>query len=134
MRHCLFTLVFFALSCSTPTWADASLDTRLGLDAGQSRQLAAIEATYRRDFASLRQEYNRQSRALRRARIANDSDEIARLGSVTESLGTQLAVMREDQDRRIAGLLRVDQQSKFAAYRKERQQMLGSSRDERLLD
>ena len=132
MRSCL--LLLLAVIWSTPIWADASLDTQLGLDAGQSRQLAAIEATYRRDFASVRQEYNRQSRALRRARIANDSDEIARLGSVTESLGAQLAEMREAQDRRIVSLLRVDQQAKFDAYRKERQQMLGSSRDERLFD
>ena len=134
MRTCLQLLLAIALLWSTAAPADASLSARLGLDIDQSRQLAAIEADYRREFASLRQVYNRESRALRRARLANDSAEMARLTTVTEGLRQQLIDLREAQDARIAALLRPEQQARFVAYVEERRQMAGSSRDERLFE
>lgn len=117
-----------------PALADAALASRLALDTSQAKQLDSIEAEYRREFASLRQEYNRQARALRRAKLSNDAGETARLEAVTADLRAQLGVMRKAQDARITALLRPDQQPLFAAYVEERRQMHGSSRDERLFE
>lgn len=117
-----------------PASADAALASRLALDTTQARQLDTIEAEYRREFASLRQEHNRQARALRRAKLANDAAEMARLEAVTAELRARLGAMREAQDARIGALLRPEQQPLFAAYVEERRQMKGSSRDERLFD
>ncbi len=134
MRTHLFGLLLLSLALAAPAWADAPLDSRLALDADQARRLASIEASYRRDFAALRQEYNRESRALRRARLAGDSSEIQRLTAVTADMREQLKAMRETQDRQIAALLRPEQMALFDAYVQERRQMAGSSRDERLFD
>jgi Spy/CpxP family protein refolding chaperone len=131
MRPFLFLL---ALLWAGLAMADAALDKRLGLDPAQARQLAAIEAEYRRDFASVRQDYNRESRALRRARLANDSAEVGRLTGVTEGLRQQLMALRVAQDERIVALLRPEQRPLFDHYVAERRQMVGSSRDERLFD
>ncbi|MCU0755709.1 MAG: hypothetical protein MUE46_11405 [Xanthomonadales bacterium] len=114
--------------------ADAALASRLALDTPQAQTLASLEATYRRDFASLRQLHNREARALRRARLAHDAAETQRLEAVVEGLRLQLAALREAQDARISGLLRPEQQPLFEAYIAERRQMHGSSRDERLFD
>lgn len=139
MRSMLFAgLCGLALSClcamPLPALADAALASRLALDTSQAKQLDSIEAEYRREFASLRQEYNRQARALRRAKLSNDAGETARLEAVTADLRAQLGVMRKAQDARITALLRPDQQPLFAAYVEERRQMHGSSRDERLFE
>lgn len=125
-----------AALCLVPAHAcaDADLVSRLALDTTQARQLNTIEAEYRREFASLRQEHNRQARALRRAKLANDAGEIARLEAVTTELRSQLKAMRVAQDARITALLRPEQQPLFVAYVEERRQMKGSSRDERLFD
>lgn len=114
--------------------ADAALATRLALDVAQARALDGIESSYRREFASLRQDHNRQARALRRAKLAHDAAETARLQAVVDDLRGQLAALREAQDARIVALLREDQRPRFDAYLAERRQMAGSSRDERLFD
>lgn len=131
-----FTLLawFLVLACPAVVYADAALASRLALDVEQSRQLSQIEAEYRREFASLRQEHNREARALRRARLANDAAETARLDNTTEDLRQRLIALRTNQDARISALLRPDQQARFAAYVEERRQMHGSSRDERLFE
>ncbi len=134
MRLIFAMFLAFALCASLPAHADAALHSRLGLDVEQSRQLASIEADYRRSFAALRQTYNRESRALRRAKLAHDSAETARIESVTDGLRAQLRELREAQDQRIVGLLRPEQLPRFEEYREERRQMHGSSRDERLFD
>lgn len=134
MRLLCTFLLFIALCWSLPALADAPLPARLGLDVEQSRELAGIEAGYRREFASLRQTYNRESRALRRAKLAKDSAETARLEAVTDGLREQLRGLRDTQDQRIAALLRPEQLPRFEEYREERRQMHGSSRDERLFD
>mgnify|MGYP001206686656 CR=1 FL=1 len=133
MYYRILVLLVAILSSAT-CYADAPLPARLGLDSEQSRQLNVIEAVYRRDFAALRQTFNRESRALRRARLTNDAAEIQRLSDLTEGLREQLKAMRMAQDQRIAALLRPEQQAKFVAYVEERQQMLGASRDERLFE
>jgi seryl-tRNA synthetase len=137
MHRSIIALAFaipLALLAAGPAAADAALSTRLDLDVGQSRELATIESSYRREFAAVRQEHNRQARALRRAKLANDAAETARLEAEVEGLRSQLAALREAQDERIVALLRDDQKPRFDAYVAERRQMAGSSRDERLFD
>jgi seryl-tRNA synthetase len=137
MHRSIIALAFaipLALLAAGPAAADAALSTRLDLDVGQSRELATIESDYRREFAAVRQEHNRQARALRRAKLANDAAETARLEAEVEGLRSQLAALREAQDERIVALLRNDQKPRFDAYVAERRQMAGSSRDERLFD
>jgi seryl-tRNA synthetase len=137
MHRSIIALLFaipLVLLAAGPAAADAALSTRLDLDVGQSRELATIESSYRREFAAVRQEHNRQARALRRAKLANDAAETARLEAEVEGLRSQLAALREAQDERIVALLRDDQKPRFDAYVAERRQMAGSSRDERLFD
>jgi Spy/CpxP family protein refolding chaperone len=82
----------------------------------------------------VRQDHNREARALRRARLANDSAEVERLTAVTEALRQQLTALRVAQDEGIVALLRPEQRPLFDDYVAERRQMVGSSRDERLFE
>jgi Spy/CpxP family protein refolding chaperone len=110
-------------------WADASLKSALGLSIEQARQVDAIQAAHRPKFAAKRQEQNKELRALRRARIANDSHEIARLEKVTAELHEELKQIQLHEDGEIRKLLTPEQSRKFDGYRKLRQEMVGSSRD-----
>ncbi len=135
MRHVsILALVLSAFCWSTATLADAPLKSRLQLDIEQARQVDQIQAEHRKSFAAKRGEFNRESRALRRARLANDSAEITRLTEVTEALRAELKQLYDSQDTRIAALLSHEQQALFDDYIEERRQMAGSSRDERLFD
>jgi hypothetical protein len=115
---------------SPPSRADAPLATALGLDVAQARQVDRLEADHRKAFAAGRQAFNREARALRRARIANDAAEIARLEPQVEAMRQDLGRMRDAHDAAIRGLLRPEQSLRFDAYLAERRQMRGSSRDE----
>ena len=119
----------FALATSSAL-ADAPLVSALGLDATQARQVDTLQASHRKAFAAKRQAFNRESRALRRARIAHDAAETARLESSIEAMRADLTRMREAHDADIRRLLRPDQSGRFDAYLVERRQMRGSSRDE----
>lgn len=130
----LLLALSLAVPAAGPAVADASLSARLGLDVEQSHALAGIESTYRRDFAALRQEHDRQVRALHRAKLAHDAAVTARLEAVVAAHRARLTALREAQDQRIVVLLRDEQKPRFDAYVAERRQMVGSSRDERLFD
>lgn len=114
----------------SPALADAPLATALALDVNQAREVAALEAAHRKTFAAGRGEFNRESRALRRARLAYDAAETARLEQVVEAMRADLTRMRQAHDDDIRRLLRPDQSQRFDAHIAQRQQMRGSSRDE----
>lgn len=114
--------------------ADTPLTTALALSMDQSRAVNEIEAGYRKQFASQRQEFNRESRALRRARLAFDSAETARLEGVTEGLRQGLIRLRQAWDDEIRTQLTAPQKLAFEAHVEQRRQMAGSSRDERLFE
>ncbi len=134
MRLLLLLSLSLAVLAATPVRADAPLQSRLGLSLDQAREVDAVQVDTRRRFASLRQDFNRESRALRRARLAKDSAEIARLERVIEALRTELRGIRDEGDARIRALLDPAQQPAFEAWIAERRQMQGSARDERLFD
>jgi len=109
--------------------ADASLKSALGLSMDQARQADEIQAAYRPKFAAKRQEQNRELRVLRRARIANDSKQVAEQEKVTERLHEELKQIRMHEDGEIRKLLTPEQSKKFDDYLKLRKEMVGSSRD-----
>lgn len=132
MRPFFIVLALFVALCQPvkPVHADAPLASTLGLDMDQARQVDQIQARQRKEFASRRQDYNRESRALRRARIANDAAETARLTALTDAMRADLTRLRAQHDDEIRALLRPEQARRFDAWIAERQQMRGSSRDE----
>lgn len=134
MRILLMTLMLWLVVGAgllpAAAFADESLQTALALDVDQARQVGEMQARHRKQFAAGRQAYNAESRALRRARLANDAAEIARLESLTESMRADLTAMRAGHDAEIRRVLRPDQSGLFDAHIVKRQQMRGSSRDE----
>ncbi len=124
-----FFLLVLVLAAS-PARADAPLASALALDTSQARDVDALQASHRKAFAARRQAFNRESRALRRARIANDAGATARIESTVEAMRADLTRMRDEHDADIRRLLRPDQARRFDAWLDERRQMRGSSRDE----
>lgn len=126
-----FTLLCFMslmLSFSTAR-ADARLDQRLGLSIDQARAVDEVESRYRRAFASERQEFNRESRALRRARLAHDKAEIERLEPLTQSMQDGLIRLRAEWDDAIRAQLSPEQLPEFEQHVLERKQMAGRRSD-----
>jgi Skp family chaperone for outer membrane proteins len=123
-----------ALLLGSTAAADSRLDHRLGLAPQQARAVAEIEAHHRRAFAAVRQDYNREMRALRRARLAHDSAETARLEAVTVTLREELRRLYRAEDDAIRAQLDAAQLAAFEDYVRERAQMRGSSRDERIFE
>lgn len=111
--------------------ADQPLKSALDLDVEQARQVDSIQAKYRQPFAAKRQERNQELRKLRRARIANDSKQMAQQEQVTNRLHEELKQIRLQEDEEIRRVLRPAQIKKFEEYRKLRQEMIGSSRDDK---
>lgn len=130
MRKTLLSLVLVGLTVfGGYGLADAPLKTALGLDVEQARQVDEIQGEYRRLYAAKRGEHNREARALRRARIANDSEQIATQEQVVAKLDAELREIKANEDAAIRELLTPEQDEKFDAYIEKRNAMVGSSRD-----
>jgi Spy/CpxP family protein refolding chaperone len=126
------TLLALALS-ATLLLADQSLKSALDLTMDQARQVDRIQAGYRPRFAAKRQERNTELRKLRRARLANDSVQVAALEKTTAAMLEELRQIRAAEDEAIRKLLTPEQEKKFEAHRKLRKEMVGSSRDDKEL-
>jgi hypothetical protein len=122
---------FLYIACAGILLADAPLKTALGLDIEQARQVDEIQSVARRQYAAKREVRNREERALRRARIANDSKQIAVQEKVVAELNAELREIKAREDAAIEKLLTPEQKKKFEAYLKIRADMVGSSRDVR---
>ena len=132
MRTLFLSTVLFGLTVfSGNGLADAPLKTALGLDVEQARQVDEIQSDYRRQYAAKRGEHNREARALRRARIANDSEQIAAQEEVVAKLKAELREIKASEDAAIRKVLTPEQNEKFDAYIEKRNAMVGSSRDVR---
>ena len=135
MRCQTFAVLFLVLVFGgSAALADAPLKTRLELDMDQARVVDEIQARYRKEFRAKRQVYNREQRALRRAKNANDSQEVARLEAVVAGLKAELRDIILGTDDEIRAVLNPEQLEKFEEYIVERNAMPGSSRDVRVLD
>ena len=109
--------------------ADAPLKSQLDLNVEQARQVQEIQGEYRRIFGAKRQEFNRESRALRRARSANDGELITQLEQTTAELQEDLKQIRLDENDQIREILTPEQNEKFDMVIQQRRAMVGSSRD-----
>ncbi|MEM8817087.1 MAG: hypothetical protein AAFX56_09365 [Pseudomonadota bacterium] len=109
--------------------ADAPLKSSLGLDTDQAREVQLIQKSYRRSFSAKRQEMNRESRKLRRARADNDSAVIAQQEAIVAELQAELRAIRNSENEDIRKLLTPEQNLKFDEVIEQRRAMVGSSRD-----
>ena len=125
LTRLLLPLILMGLTA----WAEAPLKDALGLTIDQARQVQEIQAQHRPKFAAKRQERNRELRVLRRAKLANDSTQIARQEKITDKLTEELKQIQMHEDAEIRRLLTPEQNRKFDDYLKLRKEMVGSSRE-----
>ncbi len=114
--------------------ADAPLKSALDLSTEQARQVQEIQKTYRRPFAAKRQEYNRESRKLRRARSDNDGAAIASQETIIAGLREELKQIRRAENDEIRKVLSAQQRTKFEEVLAQRKASVGSSRDAKLFE
>ena len=111
--------------------ADAPLKSALALDIDQAAQVAKIQEQTRNAIRPVRSELLREERALRRANLANDRQAIAKQEALIEPLRRKFAAIHADETKQIRALLTPEQNTKYDAWLKTRDQMAGSSRDVR---
>jgi Spy/CpxP family protein refolding chaperone len=109
--------------------ADAPLHKTLDLNPAQTQQVKDIQQIYRKEFSAKRGELNRENRALRRARQANDSAQVAQLESKTSKLKAELQQVHSNENEAIRKVLNQDQLAQFEAVLADRKAKEGSSRD-----
>lgn len=127
---CLLAIFLFT---SQVAIADAPLKSKLGLDITQAGLVADIQKRYRAEKRSIRQALNRESRKLRRAKSSNDATAIAELTPVVADLQYQMQTAMFAEDAEIRGVLNTEQRAKFESYIDQRNEMVGSSRDAKVL-
>jgi len=134
MRIKCFLIVFGVLSLfSSYGYADARLEKKLDLNTHQAKQVQEIQKKYRRQFSAKRQEFNTESRKLRRARNAHDSSQIAQQEKITAQLQEELKSIRLNEHEEIRGVLTPEQREKFEKVIQQQKDSVGSSRDARNL-
>lgn len=111
--------------------ADARLDKQLDLDAAQAQKVKSVQKDYRAKFSSKRGEFNRESRALRRARKSADSAAVSRQEQKVAQLEQELAQIRGQEVEAIRALLNPTQAQKYQQILEQTQAARGSSRDAR---
>lgn len=114
--------------------ADAPLKSSLDLNTDQAKQVQQIQKTYRRTFGAKRQEMNRESRKLRRARSDNDSALIEQQETIVADLQAEMRAIRTAENDEIRKLLTPEQNLKFDQVIEQRRAMVGSSRDTNVFD
>ncbi len=130
--NCAFALL--ALGLASAAAADAPLKSSLDLTMDQAKQVQEIQAKYRKEFRSVRGDYNRESRALRRARVDNDAATVEKQEEVTAALEEQLRAIKNAENAEIYALLSPEQSRKFDQVIAQRRAMVGSSRDANIFD
>ena len=134
IRHAMAAMLLAAgLVLAGPALADKALGEMVELEPAQVQTLKQLRDEHWPPFQRTRGEYQRQSRALRRAETAGDAVESERLGRETEALLAQMQQLRDAHDDAIRQMLRPDQVAGFEAWLAEREAMVGSSRDSRML-
>jgi Spy/CpxP family protein refolding chaperone len=108
---------------------DAPLKTALDLGIEQAAKVDEIQKKARDAVRPVREELNREERALRRARIANDAGAVARQETLIAPLREKLAGIFANESGQIRAVLTAEQKPKYEEYLKIRDAMAGSSRD-----
>jgi len=91
-----------------------------------------IQKQYRKQFSSKRQQFNRELRKLRRARIKYDSSKMAQQERITAKLQEELRQIRFNENEDIRRVLNSAQRAKFEEIIQQRRASLGSSRDTKI--
>jgi len=110
--------------------ADPTLKSKLSLSMEQAKQVDDIQKKYRKPFAAKRQEFNKEMRVLRRAKIANDSAGVARQEKITTKLREELRVMRKQENDEIRAVLTPAQREKFEQLLADRRGMHKNDSDD----
>jgi len=121
------------LAVSMTVSADAPISEAVGLSPEQAGAVSEIQSEARLAFASVRSEHNRVRRALRRAEGSNDTAQVEALTLEVARLAEEMGAIRAAEDAEIRALLTPDQLPDFDAWISERDAMVGSSRDARVI-
>ncbi len=119
---CLFFL-------ASTAYGDAPLKSSLDLNLEQAEQVAKIQKETRNAIRPVRGDLHREERALRRAKIENNSDAVAVQEKLIEPLRAKMKELQEIEVMRIKKLLTSEQNAKYDELLKKRNEMAGSSRD-----
>lgn len=123
------TLAVILLLVSGNAFADAPLKSALGLSIEQAAKVDAIQKEARDAVRPVRGDLLREERVLRRAKIANDAEGIARQEVVIAPLREKLAGIFAKESEQIRALLTPEQADRYESWLKVRDGMAGSSRD-----
>ena len=93
--------------------AEAPLKSSLGLSMDQAKQVTDIEAKYRKPFSAKRTALNTEMRAMRRAKIANDSALLAQQEAISEKMADELYEIRRARNAEISAVLNPQQLAAF---------------------
>jgi len=129
-----FSLIFSFVVCSLLlfngySFADKPLKSALDLNIEQAAKVAAIQKEARNAIRKPRGDLHREQRALRRAKTANDSAEIAKIEKEIPPLEDKMRQIFNDEEKKIRAVLTPEQTKKYEQWLKERDAMVGSSRD-----
>jgi len=122
-------LAFSLLVFSSYAHADRPLKSALDLNTEQAATVAAIQKEARNAMRKPRGDLHRKQRELRRAKSANDSASIARLETEILPLQEKMKQVHDEEERKIRPVLTPEQTKKYDQWLKERDEMVGSSRD-----
>jgi len=126
----IFSFVVFSLFLfSGYAYADRPLKSALGLNTEQAAKVAAIQKEARNAMRKPRGELHRQQRALRRAKAANDGASMARLEKEISPLKRQMKQVHDEEEKKIRAVLTREQTTKYEQWLRERDAMVGGSRD-----
>lgn len=89
--------------------AEQTLKSALDLSMDQAKQVTDIEAKYRKPFAAKRTALNTEMRAMRRAKVANDSALLAEKEALTAQMADELYAIRQAQNAEIKTVLNPQQ-------------------------
>ena len=127
----LFMIAFLVLPMAV--YADAPISEAVELSAEQARAVSEIQSEARLAFAAVRSDHHRIRRALRRATYDNDPVQVEVLSAEVSRLEAAMSEMRAAEDAEISALLTPDQMPDYDAWLFERDAMVGSSRDAKLI-
>lgn len=121
------------LSVSMAAFADAPLSEVIDFSLDQARSVSAIQEEARLAFAVARGQHNRVRRALRRAEADHDAEQIQALSAELAHWQQEMRDIRNREDAQIRAVLTAEQLPAFEDWIAQRESMVGSSRDTRII-
>lgn len=126
-----FSNILVLAAISINIWADAPLKGALGLSMDQAKQVQEIQAKFQTPYQAKRDEYRKQMRKVRQARVSNDRPALEAAEPIARRLHGEMLAIQAQEDGAIRRLLTPEQSKKFDGYLKQRRDMVGASRDDK---